>query len=286
MVRCGAILLGCFFPVIAVAQEMAAPTAESGIRRVAAPTPGQTGPRITIQITPEEHAFNTTPPNRLTGAAISAPSGDGAPMEPGAPASGTDSAAWFWTAIPHGLPADPARFFTAQEHLASAPETADLPVPRLATLNTIIAAHGTDILMASIGTGVSPAMVLAVMAVESSGRPQAVSSAGAQGLMQLIPATAERFGVADPFDPAQNIAGGVAYLDWLLREFDGDPLLALAGYNAGEGAVRRNGGVPPFAETRDYVPKVLATWMMARSLCRTPPELVSDGCVFTPIAVN
>ena len=120
-------------------------------------------------------------------------------------------------------------------------------------------------------------MALAVMAVESAGRADAVSSAGAQGLMQLIPATAERFGVADPFDPAQNIAGGIAYLDWLLREFDGDPLLALAGYNAGEGAVRRNGGVPPFAETRDYVPKVLATWMMVRSLCRTPPELVSDG---------
>jgi soluble lytic murein transglycosylase-like protein len=124
------------------------------------------------------------------------------------------------------------------------------------------------------------------MAVESAGRADAESHAGAQGLMQLIPATAERFGVGDPFEPSQNIAGGVAYLDWLLREFGGDPLLALAGYNAGEGAVQRNGGVPPYAETRDYVPKVLATWMMARGLCRTPPELVSDGCVFMPIAVN
>jgi soluble lytic murein transglycosylase-like protein len=98
--------------------------------------------------------------------------------------------------------------------------------------------------------------------------------------MQLMPATAERFGVEDAHDPAQNIRGGVAYLSWLLRHFDGDAVLALAGYNAGEGAVQRNDGVPPFAETRDYVPKVLAAWRVARGLCRTPPELPGDGCVF------
>ncbi len=133
----------------------------------------------------------------------------------------------------------------------------------------------------TIDTGVSPALALSVMAVESSGRTAAVSSAGAQGLMQLIPDTAARFGVTDAFDPAQNIAGGIAYLDWLLEEFDGDVVLALAGYNAGEGAVVRAGGVPDYPETRGYVPKVLATWMLARSLCMTPPELPSDGCVFT-----
>ena len=99
--------------------------------------------------------------------------------------------------------------------------------------------------------------------------------------MQLIPATAARFDVADAFDPAQNIKGGVAYLDWLMETFYNDPILALAGYNAGENSVRANGGVPPFAETRAYVPKVLAAWSVARQLCKTPPELPSDGCVFT-----
>ncbi|MDZ4305731.1 MAG: lytic transglycosylase domain-containing protein, partial [Pseudomonas sp.] len=108
----------------------------------------------------------------------------------------------------------------------------------------------------------------------------AVSHAGAVGLMQLIPATAERFGVSDSTDPIQNIKGGVAYLDWLLEEFDNDPVLVLAAYNAGEGAVRNNGGVPPYAETRDYVPKVLAAWQVAQGLCVSPPMLVTDPCVF------
>jgi soluble lytic murein transglycosylase-like protein len=280
-------LLLIFFavlPVPGLAQQMATPPEESpGIRRVPAPGPGQTGPRITIQVTAAEHARNTTPP------ASAAPAPAAAPLGPvaSAPVTGAPPAAsWFWAAIPPGLPADPGRFWAAQDVLAAAPEAAELRVPRLSTLNDIITRHGTEILMASIGTEVSPALVLAVMAVESAGRAEAVSSAGAQGLMQLIPATASRFGVDDPFDAAQNIAGGVAYLDWLLAEFGGDPLLALAGYNAGEGAVRTAGGVPDYAETRDYVPKVLATWMVARMLCRTPPEAVSDGCVFTPIAVQ
>ena len=152
--------------------------------------------------------------------------------------------------------------------------------PRLQTLQRIVQAHGVDILASTIGTDVSPALVLAVISVESAGRKDAVSHAGAQGLMQLMPGTADRFGVTDSFDPKQNIKGGVAYLDWLLGEFNRDPVMALAGYNAGEGAVAKHSGVPPFRETRAYVPKVLAAWNVARGLCLTRPMLISDGCVF------
>ena len=132
----------------------------------------------------------------------------------------------------------------------------------------------------------SPALVLAVIAVESGGRGSAVSEKGAIGLMQLIPDTAARFGVADSLSEAENIRGGTAYLDWLLAEFEGDPILALAGYNAGENAVKANEGVPPYAETRDYVPKVLAAYDVARGLCKTRPEFISDGCALNIAMAN
>ncbi len=104
--------------------------------------------------------------------------------------------------------------------------------------------------------GLNPELVLAVVEVESNFSPSAQSPKRAQGLMQLIPATARRFGVADPWDPHQNLRGGMAYLRWLLDHFDGDLRLALAGYNAGEGAVSLHGGIPPYTETRNYVRRV------------------------------
>ena len=155
--------------------------------------------------------------------------------------------------------------------------------PRLQHMQDIARRNGIDILRSTVGTHVSPALVLAVITVESNGRADAQSHAGAQGLMQLMPDTALRFGVTDSMMPGQNIAGGVKYLDWLMQEFDRDPILVLAGYNAGEGSVHRHGGVPPFAETRDYVPKVLAAFQVAKGLCQTPPELISDGCVFAAL---
>jgi hypothetical protein len=100
-----------------------------------------------------------------------------------------------------------------------------------------------------------PNLVLAVIRIESAFQPNAVSRANAQGLMQLIPATAKRFGVEDSFDPEDNVQGGMAYLRWLLDRYDGDLELALAGYNAGEKAVDKHNGVPPYAETRDYLRK-------------------------------
>lgn len=106
--------------------------------------------------------------------------------------------------------------------------------------------------------GLSPGLLHAVIRAESAYNYQAVSHAGAEGLMQLMPATARRYGVRDSFDPAENIRGGAAYLRDLLDMFDQDVKLALAGYNAGEGAVLKYGrSIPPYEETQSYVRKVL-----------------------------
>lgn len=101
--------------------------------------------------------------------------------------------------------------------------------------------------------GLDPRLVLTVMQIESAFRSNVVSPKAAAGLMQLIPATAERFGVDDVFDPEDNARGGMKYLRWLLSYFRGDVILATAAYNAGEGAVDRHKGVPPYAETQNYV---------------------------------
>jgi len=103
---------------------------------------------------------------------------------------------------------------------------------------------------------VDPQLVIAVIEIESSRNVKALSSKGAMGLMQLIPETAERFGVQNPWDPRQNIRGGISYLQYLLSYFEGNVDLVLAAYNAGENAVDRHGGVPPYRETRRYVQKI------------------------------
>ncbi|WP_312368063.1 lytic transglycosylase domain-containing protein, partial [Stenotrophomonas sp.] len=117
-------------------------------------------------------------------------------------------------------------------------------------------AYNTEISAAAREFGVEEAVVRAIIHAESAFNPTALSRAGAQGLMQLMPATARRFGVSDSYDAGQNIRGGVQYLSWLLRRFNGNLTLAAAGYNAGEGAVDRHGGVPPYKETQYYVQRV------------------------------
>ncbi|HJW33921.1 MAG TPA: transglycosylase SLT domain-containing protein [Holophagaceae bacterium] len=116
----------------------------------------------------------------------------------------------------------------------------------IAIVDEIAAAEGVDTFLAR-----------AIIQAESAFNYRARSHAGALGLMQLMPATAERFGVTDPFDPRQNISGGVKYLRWLHDYFQGDLEKVVAAYNAGEGAVMKHKGIPPFRETRAYVPKVL-----------------------------
>lgn len=245
----------------------------------------QIGKRITVQIDPAEQAallaaapkIDPHPDHHGDDAAA-------APLIPVAPAGAHYD--WFWDKVPVGLDAADGRFPLALAALSEGPDGTRVNAPRLQAMQGLAQTWGTEILRDTVGTKVSPALVLAVISVESGGNAAAASGAGAQGLMQLIPATASRFGVSNALDGAQNIKGGVAYLDWLMGNFNRDPLMVIAAYNSGEGAVTANGGVPPYAETRDYVPKVLAAWQVAQGLCMTPPELVTDPCVFNVLSAS
>jgi hypothetical protein len=130
---------------------------------------------------------------------------------------------------------------------------ADIPLSGDCDLDWIIFRAGEK-------SGIDPRFIHAVIKQESKYDPKAVSSAGAQGLMQMMPATARRFGLKDPFDPTANVEAGTKYLKWLLERFDGDVSLALAGYNAGEGAVDKYNGVPPYGETQNYVKQIVSNY--------------------------
>lgn len=149
--------------------------------------------------------------------------------------------------------------------------------PLAATIPRVVRAHGpisprllggqftAEIDQLATELQIDPALIRAVVQIESASDPTAVSNKGAMGLMQLMPATAKRYGVADPFDPAQNLRGGARYLRDLLTMFNNDIELALAAYNAGEQSVIRFGHrIPPFAETIHYVPKVLSVYRRLR----------------------
>ena len=123
---------------------------------------------------------------------------------------------------------------------------------------------------AAVSAALEPNLLRAVIVVESGFNSRAVSKRGAVGLMQLMPATASRYGVSNPYDARQNVHGGARYLKFLIDHFGHDVRLALAAYNAGEDAVERNGGqIPPFSETMAYVPRVLKIYKMLAAQPRT-----------------
>jgi soluble lytic murein transglycosylase-like protein len=192
------------------------------------------------------------------------------PKVKGGLAARKESYAWFWKIHSAAASAaSPDRFSAALATMAGR-RAAGKGLIGATALDKIAETYRTEISAAARTHRVSEALILAVITVESRGSAKAISPKGAQGLMQLIPATAKRFGVSDPFDAGQNIDGGAAYLSWLLKTFRGDPLLALAGYNAGEGAVQKHDGVPPYAETRDYIVLVMDALTAAQKLCATP----------------
>lgn len=266
MIMC--ICATCAVPALAEGPPVSPqPFPEFTFKRVTVPQPDSTS-RINVQITPVAPVGGPGAGQIAGGASVGVGQDELA-------ASGYE---WFWAEVsPDIANGGPVNLSRA---LAVLRDSGGVGAPRLQHLQDIAAVHGLDIMRHTVGTNISPALVVAVISVESGGNASAISRAGAEGLMQLIPATAARFGVDDSNEAAENIRGGVAYLAWLMEKFDQDPILALAGYNAGEGAVVSHGGVPPYAETRAYVPKVLAAWQVARGLCLTPPELMSDGCVF------
>ncbi|WP_316016044.1 lytic transglycosylase domain-containing protein [Roseobacter sp. HKCCA0434] len=183
--------------------------------------------------------------------------------------------AWFWRGVsPSRHDAEPERLLAAAELAASGPYP---PAPAPA-LRAVMDRHGDALVDAAAAHGISLPLLLSLVMVESGGRAEAVSPVGATGLTQLMPSTAALMEVADSNDPYENAMGGARYLARMLARFDGDAILALAAYNAGPGAVAEARGVPRYAETRAYVPKVLATWTVARTLCETPPEGPTDPC--------
>jgi soluble lytic murein transglycosylase-like protein len=161
------------------------------------------------------------------------------------------------TTIDPGVLPD-APISSAVDHPRTQWLTAPVPLPDMVAFRGKKGDHAYDpiILRAARDNGLDPAVIKALIMAESGFNPQAVSRAGAQGLMQLMPRTAGALDVENPLDPQANIIGGTRYLKWLLQRFDGDIERALAAYNAGSRHVRKHNGIPPFKATRRYLAKI------------------------------
>ena len=216
-------------------------------------------------------AGSVDPPNPVSGSPLAAtvPASTAAPKPAAAPAKSSggrvvrgqvysyvkDGVRHYTSARPRGVAASSMR--TIQySFIETCYACGSKPGVNFGKVRLNTAAYDTEIAAAARQHGVDEAIVRAIIHAESAFNPNALSRVGAQGLMQLMPATAKRFGVSDAFNASQNIQGGVKYLAWLLKRFNGDLTLAAAGYNAGEGAVDRHKGVPPYSETRRYVERV------------------------------
>ncbi len=205
-------------------------------------------------------------------------------MDPSLPSTsrkrpGPMAFSWFWQSVsPSKSAAHKGRWNEVLRIVENARRRGKAVYGSNATAERILKRYGPALKLEAKRRNVSLPLLVAVIAVESGGNSKAISPKGAGGLMQLMPQTARRFGVSNSLAPAQNIRGGARYLDWLLRRFDEDAVLALAGYNAGEGAVDRHSGVPPYNETRDYVAKVAGAYLAASRLCKAPSSDVRKAC--------
>ena len=186
------------------------------------------------------------------------------------PASSATKYRWFWDLVPPRM-ADGERS-RAMDAIAAGHLDNRRMFGSAGLASRVMAAWTHEIRTAAHASRLSEALLTALVMVESNGKQHAVSHAGAQGLGQLMPGTARHLGVRDAFHPTQNLRGAAAYLSDLLDMFGGDLVLALAAYNAGEGAVMRHKGVPPYRETRAYVPKVLSAFLIAQGLCAAQPS--------------
>lgn len=192
------------------------------------------------------------------------------------PAAPGFAANWFWERVPaqidQGSRTDAMRIVA---HARSGDRSLFLATTRARTL---LARWRTEIEAAARTAKINEALIAAVVMVESGGNPGAKSRKGALGLGQLMPETAGRYGVRNRLDPRENLRGSAAYLSDLIDMFRGDLVLALAAYNSGEGTVLRYQGVPPYSETRAYIPKVLEAFEAAGRLCSPPPRAARRRC--------
>ncbi|MGJ4730374.1 transglycosylase SLT domain-containing protein [Luteimonas sp. SDU101] len=250
---------------VAVSNYRSAPS-RSSARPAAVPGAGSASPANAVAGSPA--TVHNNPPATFMGGGSAAP----APRPVAVSAPAAQSSRRLQQGQVYSYVKDGVRHYTSQRPRGGAGATAvrtinysffetcyacaPLPGVNFSNVRLNTSAYAAEIRSAANEFGVEEAIVRAIMHAESAFNPNALSRAGAQGLMQLMPATAQRFGVTNAYDPAQNIRGGVEYLAWLLKRFNGDLTLASAGYNAGEGAVDRHKGVPPYSETQRYVVRV------------------------------